>query len=95
MEGGGATRAVQRYGTDTPDGVRMLAIGETGRIGLAPNKASHNAFYQVIRRLDGVRSLDHWTIVGDLPAGGRQAAFDWAPRARRFCSWSSPLDATQ
>lgn len=98
VKGVGAARAVQRYGTDAPDGVRMLVIGKTGRNGLAPNRASHNAFYQVIHRLDGVRSLDDWTILGDLPAGGRQAAFDWAPYARRFLlvvepTWQSMMTA--
>jgi len=65
VKGVGAARAVQRYGTDAPD---------------------------------GVRSLDDWTILGDLPAGGRQAAFDWAPYARRFLlvvepTWQSMMTA--
>lgn len=98
VKGVGAARAVQRYGTDAPDGVRLLVIGKTGRQGLAPNRASHNAFYQVIHRLDDVRSLDDWVILGDLPAGARQAAFDWAPYARRFLlvvepTWQSMLTA--
>jgi CO dehydrogenase maturation factor len=98
IKGVGPARAVQRYATDAPDGVRLLVIGKTGRSGLAPNRASHNAFYQVIHRLDQVRSLDDWVILGDLPAGGRQAAFDWAPYARRFLlvvepTWQSMMTA--
>ena len=98
VKGVGAARAVQRYATDAPDGVRLLVIGKTGRNGLAPNRASHNAFYQVIHKLDGVRSLDDWVILGDLPAGGRQAAFDWAPYARSFLlvvepTWQSMMTA--
>ena len=84
VKGVGAARAVQRYATDAPDGVRLLQIGKTDRRGLAPNRASHNAFYQVVHRLDDVPSLQDWIILGDLPAGARQTAFDWAPYARHY-----------
>jgi CO dehydrogenase maturation factor len=98
VKGVGPSRAVQRFATEAPDGVRLLQIGKTDRRGLAPNRASHNAFYQVIHRLDGVRSLEDWVILGDLPAGPRQTAFDWAPYARRFLlvvepTWQSMLTA--
>ena len=98
VKGVGAARAVQRYATDAPDGVRVLQIGKTDRRGLEPNRASHQAFYQVIHKLDGVRSLDDWVILGDLPAGPRQAAYDWAPYAQRFLlvvepTWQSMLTA--
>ena len=98
VKGVGPARAVQRFASDAPDGVRLLQIGKTDRRGLAPNRASHNAFYQVIHRLDRVRSLEDWVIVGDLPAGPRQTAFDWAPYAERFLlvvepTWQSMLTA--
>lgn len=98
VKGVGAARAVQRYATDAPDGVRLLQIGKTGKAGLAPNRASHNAFYQVIHRIEDVRSLDDWVILGDLPAGPRQTAFDWAPYARHFLlvvepTWQGMLTA--
>jgi CO dehydrogenase maturation factor len=98
VKGVGPARAVQRYATDAPDGVRLLQIGKTDKRGLAPNRASHNAFYQVIHRLDDARSLDDWDIVGDLPAGPRQTAFDWAPYARHFLlvvepTWQGMLTA--
>jgi CO dehydrogenase maturation factor len=98
VKGVGPARAVQRYATDAPDGVRLLQIGKTDKAGLAPNRASHNAFYQVIHRLDDVRSLENWVILGDLPAGPRQTAFDWAPYARHFLlvvepTWQSMLTA--
>jgi len=98
IKGVGPARAVQRFATDAPDGVRLLQIGKTDRRGLAVNRASHNAFYQVIHRLDEVRSLDDWVILGDLPAGARQAAYDWAPYARHFLlvvepTWQSMLTA--
>ena len=98
VKGVGAARAVQRYATDAPDGVRLLQLGKTDKRGLAPNRASHNAFYQVVHRLDDVRSLDDWTFVGDLPAGPRQTAFNWAPYARHFLlvvepTWQGMLTA--
>jgi CO dehydrogenase maturation factor len=98
VKGIGPARAVQRFAVDAPDGVRLLAIGKTDRRGLEPNRASHQAFYQVIHRLEEVRSLDDWVILGDLPAGSRQAAYDWAPYAQRFLlvvepTWQSMLTA--
>lgn len=98
VKGVGAARAVQRYATDAPDGVRLLQLGKTDRRGLAPNRASHNAFYQVVHRLDDVRSLNDWVILGDLPAGPRQTAFNWAPYARHFLlvvepTWQGMLTA--
>jgi CO dehydrogenase maturation factor len=94
----GPVRAVQRFATEAPDGVRLLQIGKTDKRGLAANRASHNAFYQVIHRLDGAVSLRDWVILGDLPAGARQTAFDWAPYAERFLlvvepTWQSMLTA--
>jgi CO dehydrogenase maturation factor len=94
----GPVRAVQRFATDAPDGVRLLQIGKTDKRGLAPNRASHNAFYEVIHRLDDAASLRDWVILGDLPAGPRQTAFDWAPYAERFLivvepTWQSMLTA--
>ena len=94
----GPVRAIQRYATEAPDGVRLLQIGKTDKRGLAANRASHNAFYQVIHRLDDAPSLRDWVILGDLPAGARQTAFDWAPYAERFLlvvepTWQSMLTA--
>ena len=46
--------------------------------------ASVQAFYQVVHRLRRAKTFADWAIVGDLPAGPRQAAFDWAPYANVF-----------
>ncbi|HWC25583.1 MAG TPA: P-loop NTPase [Solirubrobacteraceae bacterium] len=94
----GPARAVQRFSIEAPDGVRLLQLGKTDRRGLGPNRASHNAFYQIVHRLEEVRSLKDWAILGDLPAGPRQTAYDWAPYARRFLlvvepTWQSMLTA--
>lgn len=98
VKGVGPARAVQRYATDAPDGVRLLQLGKTDRRGLTPNRASHNAFYKIVHRIDDVPSLKSWTILGDLPAGPRQTAFDWAPYARHFLlvvepTWQGMLTA--
>ena len=98
IAGVGPARAVQRYATDAPDGVRMLQLGKTGREGQAPYLAATNAFYMVVQGLDAVRSLREWAVIGDLPAGPRQIAFGWAPYARRVLlvvepTWQSMLTA--
>jgi len=97
-KGVGAVRAVQRYSVRAPDGVRLLQVGKLGPEGLPPIVASVQAFYLVIHRLPRTEFFREWTIVGDLPAGPRQTAFDWAPYARTFvliveASWKSALTA--
>ncbi len=82
--GVGAVRAVQRYATEAPDGVRLLQIGKTPREGLPPIMGSINAFYKVVHGLPEARTFRDWTFVGDLPAGPRQTAFDWAPYAEMY-----------
>ena len=95
----GPVRAVQRYSTAAPDGVRLLQAGKVaGSEGRAPIMAALQAFYKVIHRLRGARAFGSWAIVGDLPAGPRQTAFDWAPYADTFLlvvepTWQSALTA--
>jgi CO dehydrogenase maturation factor len=95
----GPVRAVRRYSTPAPDGVRLLQIGKTSAPdGLAGVMASIQAFYAVIHRLDRPKTLRAWTIVGDLPAGPRQTAFDWAPYAETLLvvvegTWKGALTA--
>ena len=80
----GPVRAIERYATDAPDGVRLLQIGKATEEGLKPVLPAINAFYAVIHRLDRPASLRGWAILGDLPAGPRQMAFGWAPYAERL-----------
>jgi CO dehydrogenase maturation factor len=83
-KGIGPARAVQRYATAAPDGIRLLQLGKTPREGLEPIMGAVNAYYRVIHRLGDVKSFKQWTMLGDLPAGPRHIAFDWAPYARVF-----------
>lgn len=97
-KGIGPVRAIERYATPAPDGVRLLQAGKTSVEGLGPVMGSVRAFYGVIHRLDRPKSLRGWTIVGDLPAGPRQVAFGWAPYADRLLlvvepTWASILAA--
>jgi CO dehydrogenase maturation factor len=86
----GPVRAVQRFATPAPDGVRLLQAGKPGTEGPASIMASVQAFYQVVHHLDAAPSLRSWWMVGDLPAGGRQIAFDWAPYAERYLVVTEP-----
>jgi CO dehydrogenase maturation factor len=83
-KGVGPVRAVQRYAIEAPDGVRMLQMGKTPRDGVASIMGSINAFYRVVHRLPGARAFNDWTFIGDLPAGPRQAAYNWAPYAEKY-----------
>lgn len=80
-KGIGPARAAQRFSALAPDGVKLLHFGAAGPKGLAPVMGSLNALYQVVHRLATERVLMNWTIVGDVPAGPRHAAFDWFPYA--------------
>jgi len=98
VKGVGAVRAVQRYATDAPDGIRLLQIGKVSREGMSPFMAANQAFWIIIRRLDRAATFRDWVILGDLPAGPRQTAFGWAPYAKHFLlvvepTWQSMLTA--
>jgi len=80
----GPVRAVQRYSTGAPDGIRLLQAGKVGPDGLPPIMPALRAYYQVVHRLARARAFSEWAVVGDLPGGPRQAAFDWAPYAKTF-----------
>ena len=97
-KGIGPVRAVQRYSTAAPDGVRLLQAGKATAEGLGPVMGSISAFRHVVHRLPEAATLRGWTVVGDLPAGPRQVAYDWAPYAERLLlvvepTWPSMLAA--
>jgi len=89
-KGIGPVRAVQRYATEAPDGIRLLQAGKTPQVGLEPIMGSVNAYYRVVHRLRQARTFEDWTILGDLPAGPRHIAFDWAPYADTFVAVVQP-----
>lgn len=61
---------VERYAATAPDGVRLLTLGKAPS-GWKP--ASGAVFRHVVRTFDE----PGWSVIGDLPAGVRQAAFGW------------------
>ncbi len=76
--------AVKRYSSEAPDGIRLLQIGKAGREGLQPIMGAVNSFYKVIHRLGDTKTFRDWAMVGDMPAGPRQLAFDYAPYAKTY-----------
>ncbi|MGI8945260.1 MAG: hypothetical protein ACR2GL_03355 [Thermoleophilaceae bacterium] len=76
--------AVKRYTSEAPDGIRLMQIGKSEGDGIQPIMGAINAFYKVIHRLGDARTFRDWAMVGDMPAGPRQLAFDYAPYARSF-----------
>jgi CO dehydrogenase maturation factor len=98
VDGVDAVRAVQRYATDAPDGVRLLQAGKTGPGGRAPLMSAINAFWMIVHGLGSAPAFRDWVILGDLPAGPHQTAYDWAPYAERYLlvvepTWQSLLTA--
>ena len=97
-KGIGPVRAVQRFSTTAPDGVRLLQAGKVGKAGQESILGALNAFQQTIHGIGTARTFDSWTLLGDLPAGPRQPAFGWAPYAKNFLlvvepEWKSILAA--
>ena len=97
-EGIGPVRAVQRFSTLAPDGVRVLNVGDHPLGGVQPVTPSAQAFYQVIHGLPEAKALRAWTMIGDHPAGPRQTTHDWAPYADTMLvvvepTWKSALTA--
>ncbi len=89
-KGIGPVRAVQRYATEAPDGIRLLQAGKIPQAGLEPIMGSVNAYYRVIHRLPRAQAFKDWALVGDLPAGPRHVAFGWAPYADTFVAVVQP-----
>jgi CO dehydrogenase maturation factor len=71
-----AVTAVERYTPQGPDGVRFLQFGNL-RGHAAATVPSQMVFRQIIHAL----SDDRWHLVGDLPAGTRQAFYGWGSYA--------------
>lgn len=80
-EGVDATIAVQRFATAAPDGVRLLQRGKVDRAGYQAIIGASKAFWEVAHGLVDAPAFHDWTLIGDLPAGTRQLAEDWAPYA--------------
>lgn len=97
-KGVGPVRAVQRCARVAPDGVRLLQCGKLTSGGQAQIQGAINAFRELVHRVDAAPAFAGWTFIGDLAAGTRQTAFDWAPYARHFLlvaepTWASALTA--
>jgi len=97
-KGVGPVRAVRRYAVAAPDGVKLLQSGKLPPEGTGAIMSSLQAYYKVVHRLPRARTFADWAMVGDLPAGPRQAASNWAPFAETFlvlveATWQSALAA--
>lgn len=92
----GGARAVARYAIEAPDGVRFLQSGKADSDGVWSIFGSVTGFGQVVHRIAADNVLAGWSIVGDLSAGTRQTAYDWAPYADTYLiivepTWKSVL----
>ncbi len=83
-EGMDATKAAQSCATDAPDGVRLLQRGKVAREGFGTIIGASKAFWEVGQGLVDAPAFRDWTLVGDLPAGPRPTAEDWAPYAETY-----------
>ncbi|MFP5299530.1 MAG: hypothetical protein ACLGHL_11140, partial [Actinomycetota bacterium] len=97
-KGLGPARALRRCAVEGPDGIRLLQFGKAGSSGMGAVMGSLNGFHKVVHRLVSTRAGSEWDIVGDLSAGPRQAAFNWAPYADLHAvivepNWKSILSA--
>jgi CO dehydrogenase maturation factor len=94
----GPVRAVDRYSTVAPDGVRLLTLGKADEEGLAKVQKSVLAYHAVVNRLDDSKTLRDWAVIADLPAGPRQVGSGFAGFARTYLvvvepTWQSALAA--
>ena len=80
----GPARAVQRFSTSAPDGVRLLQLGKTGADGQVAIDGSVNAFLHVVHGMHNAPSLHAWTVIGDLAAGTRHPMVGFSPYAALY-----------
>jgi CO dehydrogenase maturation factor len=83
-----ADEVVEQYAVHAPDGLRFLQLGKA-RGPRWENSRPHAAFQHV---LDGLG--DGRTVVGDLPAGTRQAFQGWGRYARTVVVVAEPTAAS-
>jgi CO dehydrogenase maturation factor len=79
-----AAIAATRFSTAAPDGVRLLQRGKVGREGTAPVAGAGKAFWEVGQGLVNAPEFRDWALIGDMPAGLRETADDWAPYADTY-----------
>lgn len=96
--GVGPVRAVQRFSTEAPDGVRLLTLGKADRDGLAHIQGSVLAYHDTVNRLHRSKTFRDWALIGDVPAGPRQVGAGFAAFARTCLivvepTWPSALAA--
>ncbi len=84
VEGLDPVAAAQRFAIDGPAGIRVLQVGKNSRAGADAVQASVNAFYTIVAHLEDAPEFSDWTILGDVPAGGRQTACGWTAYARHY-----------
>lgn len=94
----GPARAVARHAIKTPDGVRFIQFGKADEGGLRSILPSVSAFADMARGLARDRVMRQCSVIGDLSAGTRQTAYDWAPYADTYLvvvepGWASALTA--
>ena len=94
----GPVRAVQRFSTEAPDGVRLLTLGKADKDGLAHIQGSVLAYHETVNRLSETKTFRSWTLIGDVPAGPRQVGAGFAGFARTLLvavepTWPSALAA--
>jgi CO dehydrogenase maturation factor len=95
-KGIGPVRAVQRFSTEAPDGVRLLTLGKADKDGLAHIQGSVLAYHDTVNRLHRVKTFRDWTLIADIPAGPRQVGAGFAAFASTYLvvvepSWPSAL----
>jgi len=79
-----AVSAAVDYATLAPDGVRLLRRGKLAGEGVGASIGATKAFVEIGRALVDAPEFQDWTLIGDLPAGPRQLAENWAPYARTY-----------
>jgi CO dehydrogenase nickel-insertion accessory protein CooC1 len=94
----GPVTAVRRYAREAPDGVLMLQLGKITLEDHPAFLAATQAFWQLVHRVDEVRTFRDWSLIGDTPAGPRQIAADFHPYADTYLvlvepTWQSVLTA--
>jgi CO dehydrogenase maturation factor len=97
-QGIGPVRAIQRFSTEAPDGVRLLTLGKADKDGLAHIQGSVLAYHEAVNNIERAKTFKDWILIGDVPAGPRQVGAGFAGFARTYLvvvepGWASALAA--
>ena len=87
----GPVRAVQRFSTEAPDGIRLLTLGKADEHGLENIFGSTIAYHQVVNTIDRAKTFRDWALIG-IDVSAKRPMWDCNSTALHMTVESGAID---